>query len=121
VRGEVLSLRAREFVLAARALGARDVRILTRHLLPNFMSIVIVSATIRVAVNILVEASLSFLGLGVPPPTASWGNMVSDGKTVLRTAWWVSAFPGALIFLTVMAFNLVGDGLRDALDPRMKQ
>jgi peptide/nickel transport system permease protein len=120
VRGEVLALRGRDYVEAARALGAGDGRILLRHILPNALAVVIVSATIRVAVNILLEAGLSYLGLGVQPPLASWGNMVSDGKAVLRTAWWVSAFSGAFIFLTVMAFNLLGDGLRDAFDPRMR-
>jgi peptide/nickel transport system permease protein len=119
VRGEVLALRDREFVVGARALGARGGHILLRHIIPNVVSAVVVSATIRVAVNILIEAGLSYLGLGVQPPLASWGNMVSDGKAVLRTAWWVTAFPGLLIFLTVMAFNLVGDGLRDAFDPRL--
>jgi peptide/nickel transport system permease protein len=120
VRGEVLSLRNRDFVVSARTVGAGDARILVRHLVPNFISVVIVQATIRVAVNILLEASLSYLGLGVAPPDASWGNMVADGKAVMRTAWWVAAFPGALIFLTVMSFNMVGDGLRDAFDPRMQ-
>lgn len=119
VRGEVLALKRRDFVIAARALGAEDVRVLMQHILPNILSVVIVAATIRVAVNILLEAGLSYLGLGVQPPMASWGNMVSEGKAVLRVAWWVTAFPGIFIFLTVMAFNLMGDGLRDALDPNM--
>ncbi len=119
VRGEVLALKNRDFVVSARALGAGDLRLLAQHILPNILSIVIVSATIRVAVNILLEAGLSYLGLGVQPPMASWGNMVSEGKAVLRVAWWVTAFPGIFIFLTVMAFNLMGDGLRDALDPHM--
>jgi peptide/nickel transport system permease protein len=120
VRGEVLSLKTREFVQAARALGAGDARIITRHILPNVLPIVIISATIRVPLTILLEAALSYLGLGVQPPLASWGNMVADGKAVLRIAWWVTAFPGLFIFVAVMAFNLLGDGLRDALDPRMK-
>jgi peptide/nickel transport system permease protein len=119
VRGEVLALKNRDFVVSARALGAGDLRLLAQHILPNILSVVIVSATIRVAVNILLEAGLSYLGLGVQPPMASWGNMVSEGKAVLRVAWWVTAFPGIFIFLTVMAFNLMGDGLRDALDPHM--
>jgi peptide/nickel transport system permease protein len=118
VRGEVLSLKARDFVLAARALGAGDRRLILQHIMPNVISVVIVSATIRVPLNILLEAGLSYLGLGVQPPLASWGNMVSDGKAVLRIAPWVTAFPGLFIFLTVMAFNLMGDGLRDAFDPR---
>jgi peptide/nickel transport system permease protein len=120
VRGEVLSQRTREFVHAARVVGVPEGWILVRHLLPNFLSVVIVTATLRVAVNLLVEAGLSYLGLGVQPPLPSWGNMVADGKGVLRTAPWVSIFPGVFIFLTVMAFNLVGDGLRDAFDPRMQ-
>ncbi|HEY7062231.1 MAG TPA: ABC transporter permease [Chloroflexota bacterium] len=120
VRGEVLSLKTREFVQAARALGAGDARIIRRHILPNVLPIVIISATIRVPLTILLEAALSYLGLGVQPPIASWGNMVADGKAALRIAWWVTAFPGAFIFAAVMAFNLLGDGLRDALDPRMK-
>ena len=120
VRGEVLSLKARDFVQAARALGAGDARIITRHILPNVLPIVIISATIRVPLTILLEAALSYLGLGVQPPLASWGNMVADGKAALRIAWWVTAFPGLFILVAVMAFNLLGDGLRDALDPRMK-
>lgn len=120
VRGEVLSLKTREFVQAARALGAGDLRIIARHILPNVLPIVIISATIRVPLTILLEAALSYLGLGVQPPLASWGNMVADGKAALRIAWWVTAFPGLFIFVAVMAFNLLGDGLRDALDPRMK-
>ncbi len=120
VRGEVLSLKTRDFVLAARALGAKDARLIFQHIMPNVLSVVIVSATIRVALNILLEAGLSYLGLGIQPPLASWGNMVSEGKAVLRIAPWVTAFPGVFIFLTVMAFNLLGDGLRDAFDPRMR-
>jgi peptide/nickel transport system permease protein len=120
VRGEVLSLRSREFVLVARGLGASDARVLVRHILPNLLAVVIVSATIRVALNILLEVGLSYLGLGVQSPLASWGNMVAEGKAVLRAAWWVSAFPGVFIVLTVMAFNLLGDGLRDVTDPRRR-
>jgi len=120
VRGEVLSLKTRDFVLAARALGAKDARLIFQHIMPNVLSVVIVSATIRVALNILLEAGLSYLGLGIQPPLASWGNMVSEGEAVLRIAPWVTAFPGVFIFLTVMAFNLLGDGLRDAFDPRMR-
>ncbi|TAK21205.1 MAG: ABC transporter permease [Chloroflexota bacterium] len=119
VRGEVLGLKEREFVLAARALGVGDRRMILRHLVPNVIGVIVVSATIRVPLNILLEAGLSYLGLGVQPPLASWGNMVADAKAVLRVAWWVAAFPGMFIFLTVMAFNLLGDGLRDAFDPRM--
>jgi peptide/nickel transport system permease protein len=119
VRGEILALKTRDFVVAARSVGVPDLRLIAVHLLPNVIGVIVVGATIRVALNILLEAGLSYLGLGVQPPIASWGNMVADGKTVLRTAWWVTTFPGAFIFLTVMAFNLLGDGLRDAFDPRM--
>jgi peptide/nickel transport system permease protein len=118
VRAEVLSLREREFVQAASAVGAGPLRIMARHLLPSVVPVIIVAATLRVAYVILVEAGLSYLGVGVPPPTASWGSMVADGKDFLFRAWWVSFFPGLFIFLTVMAYNLVGDGLRDAVDPR---
>ncbi|MDQ3389030.1 MAG: ABC transporter permease [Gemmatimonadota bacterium] len=120
VRGEVLSLREREFVQAARALGMGDVRIILRHVIPNTLAPVIVSATLGIGLTILTEASLSFLGLGVQPPTASWGNMVSDGRDALISAWWIATFPGLAIVFTVIAFNLLGDGLRDALDPRMR-
>ena len=120
VRGEVLSLREREFVQAARALGMGDWRIIFRHVIPNTMAPVIVSATLGIGQTILTEASLSFLGLGVQPPTASWGNMVSDGRDALINAWWIATFPGIAIVLTVVAFNLLGDGLRDALDPRLR-
>lgn len=118
VRGEVLSVREREYVQAARALGFGDRRIIARHVLPNVVSPVIVAATLGVGNTILVEAALSFLGLGVQPPTASWGNMVAAGRDVMVEAWWITVFPGLAIVFTVMAFNLVGDGLRDALDPR---
>jgi peptide/nickel transport system permease protein len=118
VRAEFLSLRERDFVQAARALGARNIRIMARHILPNVVPVIVVAATLRVAYVILVEAGLSYLGVGVPPPTASWGSMVADGRPYLFTAWWVSLFPGLFIFLTVTTYNLVGDGLRDAFDPR---
>jgi peptide/nickel transport system permease protein len=120
VRGEVLSLREREFVQAARALGMGDWRIIFRHVVPNTMAPVIVSATLGIGQTILTEASLSFLGLGVQPPTPSWGNMVSDGRDALINAWWIATFPGVAIVVTVVAFNLLGDGLRDALDPRLR-
>jgi peptide/nickel transport system permease protein len=120
VRGEVLSLREREFVQAARALGMGDLRIILRHVVPNTMAPVIVSATLGIGLTILTEASLSFLGLGVQPPTPSWGNMVADGRDALTEAWWIATFPGLAIVLTVVAFNLLGDGLRDALDPRLR-
>lgn len=118
VRAEFLSLRERDFVQAARALGARNVRIMARHILPSVVPVIVVAATLRVAYVILIEAGLSYLGVGVPPPTASWGSMVADGRAYLFTAWWISLFPGLFIFLTVTTYNLVGDGLRDAFDPQ---
>jgi peptide/nickel transport system permease protein len=118
VRAEVLALREREFVQAARALGAGGLRTMVRHILPNVVPVIVVAATLRVAYVILVEAGLSYLGVGVPPPAASWGGMVADGREHLFRAWWISFFPGLFIFLTVMTYNLVGDGLRDAFDPR---
>ena len=118
VRAEVLALREQEMVLAARALGARDRDILRRHILPNVMSPVIVAATLGIANVILIEAGLSYLGIGVRPPTPSWGNIIFDGREQLGSLWWISTFPGLAIVVTVIACNLVGDGLRDALDPR---
>jgi len=118
VRAEVLSLRERDFVLAARAIGASDMRIIFRHILPNALSPVIVTATLGVAGAILTESALSFLGIGVQPPIPSWGNMLTAGKDYLEFAWWLSLFPGLAILVTVIAYNLVGEGLRDALDPR---
>ncbi len=121
VRGEVLSLREREFVQAARALGFGRGRIILRHIVPNVLAPVIVAATLGIGNTIVLEAGLSFLGLGVQPPTPSWGSMVADGRQNLIGAWWVTTFPGLTIVFTVLAFNLVGDGLRDALDPRLRQ
>jgi peptide/nickel transport system permease protein len=120
VRGQVLSLREQEFMMACQALGVPPARAIFRHLIPNTMAPVIVSATLGIGATILVEASLSFLGLGVPPPTSTWGAMVYEGKDQLLSAWWVSTFPGLAIVLAVSAFNLVGDGLRDAMDPRLR-
>ena len=120
VRSELVGLKEREFVLAARGLGQGPLAIFFRHLLPNALTPVVVDATLRIGEIVLVEAALSFLGLGVQPPTPSWGNMVADGGDALRTAWWVAAFPGAAIALTVIGCNLLGDGLRDALDPRRR-
>jgi len=120
VRAEFLRLRTLDFVTAARSLGAPETRVMARHILPNIVAVIVISVTLRVGVSILAEASLSYLGLGVQPPTASWGNLVADGRDYLRSAWWVSVFPGSLVFLSVMAFNLLGDGLRDAFDPRMR-
>ncbi|NLV24936.1 MAG: ABC transporter permease [Deltaproteobacteria bacterium] len=121
VRAEFLSLRERDFVLAARALGAFDMRIIFRHILPNALSPVLVSATLGVAGAILTESALSFLGIGVQPPTPSWGNMLIVGKQTLGSAWWLSAFPGLAILLTVLGYNLLGEGIRDALDPRLNR
>jgi peptide/nickel transport system permease protein len=118
VRAEFLTLRERQFVDAARALGAGGLRTIVRHILPNVVPVIVVAATLRVAYVILVEAGLSYLGVGVPPPAASWGSMVADGREYLFRAWWISFFPGLFIFLTVMTYNLVGDGLRDAFDPQ---
>ena len=119
VRAEFLSLKEREFVLAARAVGAGDLRIIFRHILVNSMSPVFVSAVLGVAAAILVESALSFLGIGVQPPTPSWGNMLTLGKDNIEIAWWLSLFPGLAILLTVLGYNLVGEGLRDAFDPRL--
>jgi len=120
VRGEVLSLREREFVQAAVALGYSKPRIIFRHLIPNALAPVIVAATLGIGNTIVLEAGLSFLGLGVQPPTPSWGTMVDAGRGNLLDAWWLSTFPGLAIVFTVLSFNLVGDGLRDALDPRLR-
>lgn len=120
VRGDVLSLREREFIHAARALGFSRARIVLRHLIPNVLAPVIVAATLGIGNTIVLEAGLSFLGLGVPAPTPTWGNMVAEGRDNLLGAWWVATFPGLTIVFVVLAFNLVGDGLRDALDPRLR-
>ena len=117
VRGSVLSLREREFILSARAIGVKDWRIIFQHLLPNLIGPVIVLMTLNIANNILLESSLTFLGLGVDPTIPSWGGMLADGRTYLQTAWWVSLFPGVAILLTVLGLNLLGDWLRDSLDP----
>jgi len=121
VRGEVLSLKEREFVQAAVALGYSRPRIIFRHLIPNALAPVIVAATLGIGNTIVLEAGLSFLGLGVQPPTPSWGTMVEAGRGQLLDAWWLSTFPGLAIVFTVLSFNLVGDGLRDALDPRLRR
>jgi peptide/nickel transport system permease protein len=118
VRGLVLSLREREFVDASRALGASNARIMFREILPNLVAPVIVYATLLIPLNILLEASLSFLGVGVRPPTASWGQMIAAATPIFNTAWWYMTFPGVALLLTVLSFNLLGDGLRDALNPR---
>jgi len=120
VRGQVLALREEDYVTAARVNGGTASWVVIRHLLPQLIPIVIASATIRVANNILVESGLSYLGLGVQPPTATWGNMVTDGVAFIRQAWWLVGIPGAAIFVVVLAFNLFGEGLRDQLDPRWR-
>jgi peptide/nickel transport system permease protein len=121
VRGETLSLRQREFVEAARALGASDHYLIWRHILPNVLAPVTVVATFSVARTIIAEASLSFLGLGIPPPAPSWGAMLDEGRNYITTGWWLALFPGLAILLLVLGINLVGDWLRDALDPRMER
>jgi peptide/nickel transport system permease protein len=120
VRADVLSIREREFVAGARARGNRPLRLLLRHVLPNALTPIIVVATLELAFMIIYESALSFLGLGVQPPTPTWGWMLSDGRNYVATAWWLATFPGLAIMLTVLAVNLLGDWLRDTLDPRLK-
>jgi peptide/nickel transport system permease protein len=119
VRGECLSVREREFVQAARVLGLSNIRVMFVHLLPNVMAPILVIATLGVGGAILTESALSFLGLGVQPPTPSWGNILTAGKDYITVAWWLSLYPGMAILVTVLAYNLLGEGLRDVLDPRM--
>lgn len=121
VRAEVLSIRERDYILAAKSIGASDMRIIFRHVLPNAMSPVLVSATLGVAGAILTESALSFLGIGVQPPTPSWGNILTSGKDYIEFAWWLSLFPGFAILVTVLSYNLLGEGIRDALDPRLNR
>jgi peptide/nickel transport system permease protein len=121
VRGEFLSLKEREYVLAARTIGARNFRMMFRHILPNAAGPIIVNATLLVGANIILESVLSYFGFGLHPPSSSWGNMISDGQALYELAPWLVFFPGFLIFITVLSFNLVGDGLRDALDPYMTE
>jgi peptide/nickel transport system permease protein len=121
VRAEFLTLRERDYVAAARALGAGPLRIIFRHLLPNAMAPVLVAAVLGVAGAILTESALSFLGLGVQPPTPSWGNILADGRANMDIAWWLSVFPGLAIMVTMLGYNLFGEGLRDALDPRLSE
>ncbi|MBT9258884.1 MAG: ABC transporter permease [Clostridiales bacterium] len=121
VRGQILSLKNQEFIQAARAVGAGSARILFRHLFPNLIAIVIVMASLDLAANILSLAALSFLGLGAQPPIPDWGGMLDQGRQYLRTAWWLGVFPGLAIMMVVLGFNLLGDGLRDILDPRQKR
>jgi peptide/nickel transport system permease protein len=120
VRADVMALRQSDFVTAARASGVQDFRIIFRHVLPNVLGPVIVLATLGVGSIVILESSLSFLGLGIQPPTASWGGTLADGRSLIRQFPHITFFPGAMIFLTVLAFNLLGDGLRDALDPRQR-
>lgn len=120
VRGEVLSLREREFVQAAVVLGSAHPRVILRHILPNAFTPWLVIATLDMARVIVLESALSFLGLGVPPPTPTWGGMLADGRVYLSTAWWLATFPGLAILVTVLGINLFGDGLRDTFDPRLK-
>ncbi len=120
VRAEVLSLRGRDFMVAAEALGLPPSRIILRHALPNALAPVFVAAILGVAGAILVESALSFLGIGVQPPAASWGNILTEGKSTLGVAWWLSVCPGLAILITVLGYNLLGEGLRDVLDPRLK-
>ena len=120
LRAEILSLKERDFILAARALGLHPFTIFRRHLLPNALTPVLTQTMLLIGQIILVESSLSFLGMGVQPPTATWGNLVADGRESISYAWWIATFPGAAISLAVIAFNLLGDGLRDVLDPRGK-
>ncbi len=121
IRAEFISLKEREFVIAAHAIGATDNRIMVRHILPNGISPILVSATIGVGGAILIESALSFLGLGVQPPTPSWGSLLSSGKDNIEIAWWLSVFPGLAILITVLGYNLLGEGIRDALDPRQRE
>jgi peptide/nickel transport system permease protein len=121
VRGISLGLREREFVQAARAIGARDSRVIARHILPNVFAPVLVIWTLEVARVILMESALSFLGLGVPPPTPTWGRMLAEGRDYLTVAGWIATFPGLAIMATVLGINFLGDGLRDLLDPRLRK
>jgi peptide/nickel transport system permease protein len=120
VRGNVLQVEAMPYVEAARSIGATDARLMTRHIFPNVTTPILVLATLGIASAILIGASLSFLGLGAQPPTPEWGAILNQGRQYMRQAWWVMTFPGIAITITVMAANLMGDGLRDALDPRLK-
>jgi peptide/nickel transport system permease protein len=120
VRAEFLSQKERDYAVAERALGAKDFRIIFRHILPNAMAPVLVSATLGVAGAILTESALSFLGIGVQPPTPSWGNILTAGKDNIDIAWWLSFYPGTAILITVLGYNLLGEGIRDSIDPRLK-
>ena len=121
VRGEVLSIRERDFVARARASGNSHARIIVRHILPNVANTIVVLATLQVGSVIILEAALSFLGVGIPRPTPAWGLMVADGRQLIVSAWWIAFFPGLAITLTVFALNLLGDWVRDRLDPKVSQ
>jgi len=121
VRAEFLTLREREFVLWSQSIGASAFRIIWRHILPNAMAPVLVAMTLGIPAAILTESGLSFLGLGVQPPRASWGNILNEGKDAIEIGWWLSAYPGVAILVTVLSYNLLGEGIRDALDPRLRQ
>lgn len=121
IRGEVLSLMERDFIAQARIAGCSGARIITRHLFPNTLNTLVVLLTLQVGYVMIVEASLSFLGAGIPPPTPAWGSMIAEGRDFITTAWWVSLFPGLAILLVILAFNLFGDWLRDRLDPKLRQ
>jgi peptide/nickel transport system permease protein len=121
IRGDVLKLRNADFVLQARIIGCSPMRIMLTHIFPNIVNPLLILATLSVGLIILVESALSYLGAGIPPPTATWGSMVSDGRGLIDTAWWISFFPGLAIGLVVLAGNFLGDWLRDRLDPRLRQ
>ena len=121
VRAEFLSLKEREFVLWSQSIGASGFRVIWRHILPNAMAPVLVAMTLGIPAAILLESGLSFLGLGVQPPHATWGNILTEGKDTIELAWWISVYPGLAILITVLAYNLLGEGIRDALDPRLRQ
>lgn len=121
VRASVLAIKDQEFIEAARAIGASDFRIIVKHILPNCLAPIIVQGTLGIASSILGISALSFIGLGVQPPAPEWGAMLSEGRTYMRVAWWITTFPGIAIMITILSLNLLGDGLRDALDPRLKR
>jgi peptide/nickel transport system permease protein len=121
VRAEFLSLKEREFVIWSQSVGATGFRIVWRHILPNAMAPVLVAMTLGIPAAILTESGLSFLGLGVQPPFATWGNILNEGKDAIEIAWWLSLYPGVAILVTVLSYNLLGEGIRDALDPRLRQ
>jgi peptide/nickel transport system permease protein len=121
IRGQVLTLMELDFIAQARIAGAGAWRVISRHLLPNTLNTLVVLVTLQIGYVIIVEASLSFLGAGIPPPTPAWGSMIAEGREFVTSAWWVSFFPGLAIMLVVLAFNLLGDWLRDTLDPKLRQ